>query len=82
MTRHNNNNNNNIFTFSGGNSFSGCNSLSQIVLTSGLVQIGPGIQIFYATAVTSLIIPSSVTFMGEFRVMIIIINIIKSIVFY
>ena len=42
------------------------------MLTSGLVQIGPGGQIFQQTAVTSITIPSSVTTMGEFRVIIII----------
>ena len=77
--------------FSGDYSFSGFNSLTQIVLTSGLVQIGPGAQIFQYSAVKSLTIPSSVTAIGGFRVIIIIIiiyiiiiNIIKihSILFY
>ena len=74
------NNSNNLFViniydffFPGSESFQGCNSLTQIVLTSGLVQIGPEGNIFYQTAVKSLIIPSTVTAMGEFRVIIIII---------
>ena len=57
-----------MFFFSGDSSFYACTSLTQIVLTSGLVQIGPGIRIFQQSAVRSLIIPSSVTAMGEFRI--------------
>jgi hypothetical protein len=43
------------------------------VLISGLRQIGPGSQIFSQSAVNSIIIPSSVTAMGEFIVIIILI---------
>ena len=67
-----------ISSFSGGRLFYSCASLSQIVLTSGLVQIGPGSGIFQQTAVTSITIPSSVTAMGgEFRFVIFIIIIIS-----
>ena len=55
------------FLFSGNDAFRYCYSLSQIVLTSGLPQIGPGQGIFYGSGVTSVTIPSTVTAMGEFR---------------
>ena len=65
------------FFLSGSQSFFYCTSLTQIVLTSGLPQIGPGGYIFQQTAVTSLIIPSTITAMSEFHVIIsLIINII------
>ena len=43
------------------------------MLTSGLSQIGPGVEIFSLSGVTSVTIPSTVTAMGEFRVITILI---------
>jgi hypothetical protein len=51
--------------FSGDSAFSYCISLTQILLTSGITQIGPGTGIFAGTGVTSLTIPSTMTAIGE-----------------
>jgi hypothetical protein len=55
----------NPFKFSGDAAFYSCTSLTQILLTSGITQIGPEGGIFQQTGVTSLTVPSTVTFMGE-----------------
>ena len=65
-----------IIIISGDLSFYLCASITQIILTSGLTQIGPGTQIFQQTSVTSLTVPSTVTAMGERDIIIIIIIII------
>ena len=50
----------------GGQAFTGCSLLSQIIFISGLSQIGPGVQIFQETALTSLTLPSSLTAIGNY----------------
>ena len=65
IINNNNYNNNFHFYFSGDGSFLNCLSLTQILLTSGLTQIGPGSAIFENTGVTSLTVPSTVTAIGE-----------------
>ena len=52
--------------FSGDQSFYICTSLTQIVLTSGITQIGPGTGIFeYNDFLSSVTVPSTVTAIGE-----------------
>ena len=48
--------------------FGGCLGLTQVILTNGLELIGP-FMFHGATALTSLVIPSTVTYIGiiEFR---------------